>query len=359
MRIIILFILFLSQILNGQIIVDHRHVDWYDSIPQRYIDSIKCRWLSYAGESHSEGIRYGLQALENIEGTYAVAIQDNGTPASATTSNLRASRATWGDIDDASGWIYHYGEEDFWTSSTAVSRTKNSITYCNDNGYQLDYFGFGWCYDASYPQPISSGSYDPVYHVRWGGEALIGTASTGDYWGLDDSDNALCGGTVNMDDYLAAVVEYRSHCETNGYSTKVFFTTGTVDNEGSLGSDEVGYQQYLKWEYIRDYCSENELPLFDYADILCYNNSDELETTTWTDNNSELQTYPIIHDDNLSGTYVAHIGAVGALRLGKAMWVFLAMMEGWLQDDEVSFKRPCAAPNGSFYSVNGKIILID
>jgi hypothetical protein len=37
----------------------------------------------------------------------------------------------------------------------------------------------------------------------------------------------------------------------------------------------------------------------------------------------------MIHPDNLGGTEVGHIGTVGALRLGKAMWWMLARIAGW------------------------------
>jgi hypothetical protein len=79
-----------------QIIANHTIVDKYSDIPQIYIDEVKKRWLSYAGESHSEAIRTGLLALETAESKYAVSVVESGTPQPYTTANLRASRGTWG-----------------------------------------------------------------------------------------------------------------------------------------------------------------------------------------------------------------------------------------------------------------------
>ena len=50
---------------------------------------------------------------------------ESGTPEAYTTSNLRASRATWGDYNNATGWIYSYGEEDWFTSSTSNKQNKS------------------------------------------------------------------------------------------------------------------------------------------------------------------------------------------------------------------------------------------
>lgn len=265
-----------------QIIADHSIVDDYEHIPQYYIDSVKKMWLSYAGESHSGAIRDGLQALENLNPTYAVAIASSGTPASYTDANLRASRATWGDLTNSTGWIYSYGEEDWYTSSTAITRTKAGLDYYNNTGPEMAAFGFGWCWD---PLEI-----------------------------LED-----------MDDYIAATQQYIDHCETNGYLTKVFFTTGPVDGETATG--EVGYNKYLAYENIRDSVdADTTRILFDFADILSYDEVDgDPNTATW-----DGHTYPIITSANatpVTGTY--HFSATGALRLAKAMWWMLARMAGW------------------------------
>ncbi|MBN2396713.1 MAG: hypothetical protein JXC36_09700, partial [Candidatus Atribacteria bacterium] len=66
MRRLIIFVVVVqfTIIQYGQIIADHTVVDKYNEIPQYYIDEVKKMWLSYAGESHSLGIREGLNLLE-------------------------------------------------------------------------------------------------------------------------------------------------------------------------------------------------------------------------------------------------------------------------------------------------------
>ncbi len=291
-------------------------------------------WLNVPGESHSSGYRIGLQLLAQQNSLFAASITESGTPEGYRTDALRASRASWGDIDHATLWRYSYGEEDFWTSQTAVNRTKAHLTYANAHNLPIAAFGFGWCWDMTWHNG-PGGTVDPVYKVRWAGSSVGGAG--GDLrWGLDDGDNALTGNTLNMDDYLAAVEAYRAHCATGGYPTKVFFTTGPVD--GYTG--ENGYQRYLKHERIRQHVrADGTRILFDYADILCYSNGGGLNEESWTDGSGGIHRFPHIHPDNmkdLNGGYVEdgdHIGQVGTVRLAKALWWMLARMAGWNAPD--------------------------
>lgn len=264
-----------------QIIADHTIVEEYVNIPQLYIDEIKKMWLSYAGESHSAAIRTGLTLLESVDSRFQVNVTESGTPESYASSHLRVSRATWGDVSHSTGWIYGYGEEDWYTSSTAIDRTKAGITYCNVNGPVLNAFGFGWCWDPNE--------------------------------GADD-----------MVTYNNAAKEYVDYCNINDYPTTVFFTTGPVD--GGNASGEVGYNKYLAYEAIRDYVALNETRiLFDYADILCYDDDSETpNTTTWSGHD-----YPIITTTNSLPEQTGHISNTGALRLAKAIWWMLARITGW------------------------------
>jgi hypothetical protein len=264
---------------GDEIIADHNVVGQFNKIPQKYIDEVKKMWLVYAGESHSQAIRNGLTSLESAFPAYAVSVAEGGTPEAYTASNLRASRGTWGDVDHSTGWIYGYGEEDWYTSSTAVSRTKAGITYCNANSLTIGAIGFGWCWDPA---------------------------------------------EIDMTAYLSATQQYIDYCSTNGYKTIVFFTTGPVDDVNASG--ETGYNKYLGYESIRNYVDANSSRiLFDYADILCYNDNGTTNTATWNGH-----TYPVITATNLTpivGAY--HISEAGALRLAKAMWWMLARMSGW------------------------------
>ncbi|MCJ7448004.1 MAG: hypothetical protein MUO72_09935 [Bacteroidales bacterium] len=301
-----------------QIIADHTVVERFDDIPQYYIDEIKKMWLVYAGESHSAAIRTGLTLLESLYPAYDVSVTESGTPEAYTTSHLRASRATWGSYWYSTGWQYGYGEGDWYNNATALSRTKAGISYCYANSLTIGAFGYGWCWDMTEGSPTANA--DPVYGVHWYGRSVHGPE--GDKaWGLDAADYAETGNSQNLDSYLNATQEYIDYCTANSIPTKVFLTTGTVD----MYTGECGYQGYLKNERIRDYVDAHpNTILFDYADILCYNDAGSVQTTTWNGH-----TYPILHPNNNDAPSVGHIGQTGALRLAKAMWWMLARIAGW------------------------------
>ncbi len=319
------------------IIADHTVVDKFDKIPSEWIAEVKKMWINVAGESHSLGYRKGVELLEILDSRFAVSIQDSGDPEPFTDQHLRISRGTWGDVTNATGWRYGYGEEDFYTSAQAVERTKAHLTYANTHNLVISAFAFGWCWDATWHNDVG-GTVDPVFNVRWAGSSVGGPE--GDMrWGLDNEDQALTGNSVSMMTYLLAVEAYITHVSANGYPTAVMFTTGPVDGGGNTG--ERGYQRYLKHQYIRDHAKEENRILFDYADILTHSDSGEQNLITWNSHS-----FPFIHNDNMmdfarSGSTVLfntflphtedgdHIGERGALRLGKAVWWILARIAGW------------------------------
>lgn len=296
MKKIILSSLFIIYCLSGctgsgssgqSIIADHTAVDRFDDIPQEYIDEVKKMWVSYAGESHSSGIRNGAIILEWQDSRFAVSVAETGNPETYTDANLRLSRATRGDVGTTGGWVYSYGEEDWFTSSTAIANTRAGLAYCSTTGPALSAIGFGWCWDHT------------VY--------------------INSSDISA---------YLSATQEYIDYCSANNYPTVVFFTTGPVDSYSGVDA----YNRYLSEQQIRAYVSgDSSRILFDYADILSWNNSGVENQQIYNGN-----TYHLIHPDNMSNITGApadanddHIGQVGALRLAKAMWWMLARMAGW------------------------------
>lgn len=311
------------------IIADHTVVDLYDDIPSNWIDSVKKMWLAYPGESHSYGIRYGLSLVEALDSDYDVNVTEgypwvetSPDPEAYTTSHLRVGSATWGDHDNSTGWIYWYGEEDWWTNSTAISQVETSLSYCNSQNLHLSAIGFGWCWDPMGTGPTASA--DPVYGAHWWGSSVDGPS--GDRaWGLDADDYSITSNSVSMDTYLSATQGYIDYCESNDIPTKVFFTTGPVDTYNGNFGNECMYQAYLKYEHIRGYVASDEnLVLFDYADILCYDDDGTPTTISWNGH-----TFPGITDTNNSPQIEGHISAAGELRLGKAMWWLLARIAGW------------------------------
>jgi len=267
--------------INSQIVADHTVVDKYDDIPQYWIDQVKKMLVSYAGESHSEAIRNGLLLLEASNPVYSVQTSFS-PPESYTTSYLRATGNTWGDLTHATGWINSYGEEDWFTSEAAIAQTKVGLAYYSATGPLISALGFGWCWDPAIDTPA---------------EYLT---------------------------YIEATKGYINYCASNGYGTKVFFTTGPVDYTNATG--ETGYEKFLGHEQIRDsVANDPSRILFDFADILCYDEGSETpNTTTWNGH-----TYPIITAANLGEGTWAHMDEVAGVRLAKAMWWMLARMAGW------------------------------
>lgn len=328
---------------TGPIIADHTVVDKYDDIPQEYIDIVKTMWLNVPGESHSRGYRYGLQFLEDLDPTYAVNVTETGEPEGPTDQHLRVSAAVRNQYNK---WSWGAGEKTWYTwlawnpsdpdyPTDDANKLKNHLTYANTNGLEIAAMGFGWCWDMTWMNS-PTGTIDSVFQVRWGGSS-VGGPDGNKAWGLDDGDNALVGNRVNMTTYISATQAYIDHCAVNGYDTKVFFTTGPVEGGWTPEGNENRYQRYLKHEYIRDYVrAHSDAILFDYADILTWNDDGEQNTITWTDYGGTEHAIPYMHSDNMlqlnGDPHVEdgdHIGQRGALRLGKALWWMLARIAGW------------------------------
>jgi hypothetical protein len=312
------------SLVAAPLIIDHTAVSAFTNLTALDVARAKKMWISYAGESHATAFPLGCRLLSNAEPRFAVSTVTNGPPDGATTNCLRVNGATWGDVNFTE-WRYSYGEEDWYTSDLAVARTKEGIRYCNANiSGGLEVLAFGWCWDMEWHNPAGGGT-NTTYWTRWAGSSEGGP--DGDQrWGLTAADYPLTGNRVCMDTYLQATEEYRRFCSSNGFRTRVIFTTGPADASG-----EGGYQESVKNQYIRNYVSKTtDGILFDYADILCWDQNGQ-KTSTWTDWNNTLRIFPQIADDNFLDLDGApqrddgdHIGERGALRLAKALWYMLA-----------------------------------
>lgn len=305
----------------GAIIIDHTSVDLYDDIPEVYMAMIKTMWLNLPGESHASGYRKGVTFLYNQDSNYPVVVTESAPPEPYRTDALRVSGLNRNQYNN---WDTGAGEAKWYANPSLRSRLINHLTYCNTNNLEIAAMGFGWCWDMTWHNG-PGGTVDPVYAVRWAGSSEGGPE--GDLrWGLDAEDYALTGNTVCMDTYLAATEEYIAHCVLNGYATQVIFTTGPVDGY----SGESGAQRHIKHQYMRSYVLTNNRVLLDYADILAFNDAGEENLQSWNGID-----YQMIHSDNMQDFVPPyeedgdHIGEVGALRLGKALWVLMARIAGW------------------------------
>ncbi len=301
----------------GGIIIDHNSVDLYDDIPDEYIAKIKKMRLNLIGESHAKGYGQGLENLSNAENKFKASF--TGKPTEVYTDRLRFDSGYSQNCDGK--YSTHNGEQVWFTNQASIQKVKNYINWSNTGGGKpIDVIGFGWCWDMS-RNPVSA-TVDSEYGFHWYGSSVNGPQGNKP-WGLTAEDQAITGNSICMDTYLNVTQGYQDYIDSLGQNTKVFFTTGPVDYGHSKG--ESGYQKYIKHEYIRDYVKTHEGTfLFDYADILTHNDNGDLTEISWNGHN-----FPYIDSENLGAGNVAHIGNKGATRLGKAIWVMLARMEGW------------------------------
>ncbi|MBN2037577.1 MAG: hypothetical protein JW768_12620 [Chitinispirillaceae bacterium] len=312
------------------VIADHSVVVMAEKIPARWIDSVKTMQLAYPGESHGKGLLYGMKLLQAVDNRFAVDTAYGKAPRVATKDNLRVHRARYDNspalrypAGSSLRWRESGGEEHMWTSSFAVSAVKAQITMARDtlrNPYRA--FTFGWCWDMCWQAPC-------VAIGEWAGRAY--------YWG-----DSSCTGTscwresyVNNWDTTETRINLQMYLDVWDAlgkafpSTAMIYSTGPVD--GSCKSGCKGFQRNRKHEFIRNWVKRNvagERFLFDYADILSWNNEGERHTVT-----EGGYTFQAIHPDNDAeydgGTGSCHISEEGTVRLAKAMWWLLARVAGW------------------------------
>jgi hypothetical protein len=327
----ILLFFTITTIGSAQIVADHTIVDRYADIPQYYIDEVKKMLVDIGGESHSVGYQNGVILLEMLDPRFRVMTYINTGPPAVTDQYLRLGRP------------YMYGE-DIWTSQAGIDNLTETLADQYYTGNPYDIFAFGWCWDMCWVN-LPGGTIDPVYGVHWAGTTDGGPEGSR-RWGLDAEDQVLTGNSVCMDTYLSAIEQYNTYFKQNGISTRAIFTTGPVDSY----TDENAFQRELKHDHIRNYVNAgSDRVLFDYADILCYNNKGEKYTEEW-DDGGNMRPYAQIHPDNMYEYDASwnitppddedgdHIGEVGALRIAKAMWWLLARLSGWEGRDETTWE---------------------
>ncbi len=289
---------------TGPIIADHTIVDRFDDIPQRYIDMVKTMWVNVQGESHSRGYYLGLKALMQLDSGFVVSYSST-VPEAPRTDALRFCQSR----RDGSSWDTWVGENEFWTTETGRNNEKTHLDWCENNDRHITAMLFGWCWD--FERGTASPTVDGVYGVHWYGSTDGGSSG---WWGLDSGDSA-----INMQTYLNTIEEYNAYMP----GVVTVYTTGPVD---SYWNSEQGYQRYIKHQRMREWVlQDSSRVLFDYADILCYNDDGSgPNTNAWNGH-----TYPVITNENLGDASQEHIGSAGVLRLGKAMWWMLARIAGW------------------------------
>lgn len=297
---------------KDQIIADHTIVKDFEKIPANYLAEVKKMMVSFAGESHAMAYRHGMTLLKGIYPDYASSVD---VAEAFTDKYLRVDNTGWIGEDKWFTWFAH-SESSRPAEKDAI---KNIIKNYSDEGHPFNILGFAWCWDHTNGDPC--GSQDPSLGVKWYGFS-VGGPDGNRCWGLNAEDFSITGNRVSMDTYLNATLDYIEYCKTNNLATKIVFTTCPVDE---LYDGECGYQGHLKQEHIRSFVkADPSRILFDYADILCYDDNGSQTTKTWNGH-----TFPSITPTNLGDGSIGHIGSTGAIRLAKAQWWLLARIAGW------------------------------
>jgi len=309
---------------GNQIIANHLAVKDFDRIPPPYIAEVKKMMVFFPGESHSQAYRDGMKLLQQEYPSFASNVARGEAP---TDQYLRVNE---GDPAGEAEW-FAWRAYPLDSRPPASATIRDLLTEYNDQGHPVNAIGFGWCWDSyvEYSKLVSIRDIltgkrrifpDPVYGVHWRGASIGGPDGTR-VWGLDSADYAETGNRVSADTYLSATEDYISYCSIKNYITKVVFTTGPADRY----TGENGYQGFLKNQYIRNYAASDPTRiLFDYNDILCYDDDGSVTTTNW-----KGHIYPVITAVNSGDGSIGHISRQGAVRLAKAQWWMLARIAGW------------------------------
>jgi hypothetical protein len=292
------------------IVVDHRCTDVM-RIPDPYINQIKAqkKLFTVMGESHGRCYIYGPQVV------------------AADYPHLAASLSWWGTAPKAASspcmrvWYLSGGETNFWTNETGRTATQARLQARVDAGDPITAFGFGWCWDMT--NGLESPGVDPVFGCNWYGWS-IGSPEGSIGWGIDADDFAVTGNSVHLYTYLNSVNGYNAGVP----ASKTVFTTGPVD---SYAGEERGYQRYLKHVELRNYVNAHDGILFDFGDILCWNDGGVETTTAWNGHTFQNGDPTLV----LSGTGYdggqggCHVYEAGVRRIGHSLWWLMARLAGW------------------------------
>jgi hypothetical protein len=255
---------------NPIIVVDHRNTDITD-IPDEWIEAAKKYVVHYAHTSHGSQVLSGLEWLESQDAKYNVNIQASGSVVlPGDTSALRIY-----DGNNYSGDTY-ITPDMYWESASGIAHTRSVVT----TGW-FDFSLWTWCGQAS--------SYS----------------------------------VTQMQDYLDVLAQLG----TEYPGTRFIYYTGHTDGTAP------GSTLWRNNNMIRQYVEDNQMVLFDFADIEVYtpdgsgpyyNDGDgycEWCDTWCSDHPTAFECHDLPD--------CAHTHGLFCTLKGQAFWALMARLAGW------------------------------
>jgi hypothetical protein len=287
-----------------QIVVDHASIALFDSIPAKYRDQARALRMLFMDRSVGGNISDALDCLE-----YPFASAPSRCKRYQHTDSAFAvapSEVTWLGVWDRSNWRYEY-----WPSGCSED-PRCFVDFIEPRIDSFDVVGFQFSYLAVMP---GSKLADPV-------DGFFGTKT--------DRGTAL---------------SYGAFAARHPEKKVIWWTTSLARGIGSPESEAFN-------DAMRVYTKNNNLILFDVADILshdpsarpCYDNRDGVPYLTENNPDDGLSLLAIC-PQYTTETEGGHLGSIsaGGVRVAKAFWVLMARIAGWEGKAADSTGAPFAA----------------
>ena len=275
----------------GQSLIINRHdVASFDSIPSEYKQTAANLRMMFMDRSVGYNISTYLDCLSQPYAgapSYCKRLQHQDS-----TYNVDPSEVYWDSIWPRDNWKYR-----FWPDGCSED-VICFIDYMDDRLDSFDIIGCQFSYLA-----VTPGS-------------PIADTSTG-FFGTEGNDNKA--------------ITYANFAAAHPDKKLIWWTTSLARGIGTPESESFN-------EQMREYAEENDIILFDVADILahdpggepCYDNRDGV---MYKDENhpDDSESIPAICPHYTTETEGGHLGSVsaGGIRVSKALWVLMARLAGW------------------------------
>ncbi len=265
---IVIFFPMAGGALAQGIIIDHNCTD-VSVIPPYWLFEAKKQVVHYAHTSHGEQITLGLDALENLDPRYSMAIREDS--ATATPPPLETPPAL--RIFDGNPPVTYVEPPDYWETDAGLNNTRAVM----DTG-SFDVSMWAWCGQLSWYDPTQTGRYL----------------------------NAM--GQLETEYPDAAFVYFTGHLDGGGETLR-------ANNDA-----------------IRSHARENNKVLYDFADIETYNPAG-VPYPAGSDACDWCPGWCAANPDDCAGLPTGedwgHTHPFNSLNKAKAFWWMMARLAGW------------------------------